>query len=93
MAKHLTIIDFSSLLYSVSNNCNKDIRKDDFSYYRETLDSYVLSILQEANADYYLAFGDSITSFRNIPLSLIPGTGTLVDPLTVTVNLDEEPLP
>lgn len=62
----LTEIDISSVYYSVIHNCNKedDPRRDDFSYYKQSFDAYIESILINTKATHYLMFGDGYTSFR-----------------------------
>lgn len=63
--ENLTIIDFTSLLYSTCYNCSVDEDKtDNFQEYKSALDFYMESILYNTKADLYLTFGDSSTSFR-----------------------------
>jgi len=62
---NLTIIDFTPLIYKILNKCGKDeTRKEDFSYYRETLVEELNTILTVTKADYYYAFTEGNTSFR-----------------------------
>ena len=71
----LTIIDTSPLLYSTCYTCNKEDepRRNDFSHYTEIFDSYMTSILEETDANYFLAFGDGYTSFRKNTFSNFKG--------------------
>lgn len=61
---NLTLIDFSSLIYAVSYNCSKLDEPENYLLYRNTLDNYVKSILEDTQATHYIAFGDSGSSFR-----------------------------
>jgi hypothetical protein len=61
----LTLIDGSSLIYSACYNTSQDKNKsDNFTFYKETLDYYIESILKVTEADFYIVFGDSPSSYR-----------------------------
>ena len=61
----LTIIDGSSLIYSACHNMAKDMKTtDDYRYYREALDRYIQSILEDTKADLYVIYGDQNSSYR-----------------------------
>ena len=61
----LTIIDTTSLYISVSHHCNKN-ENDDFKIYKDTLDEWFQTILDETKATEYLAFDDDKPSFRHL---------------------------
>jgi 5'-3' exonuclease len=61
----ITLIDGTSLIYSACYNSSiKEDATDDFSTYKEALEYYIQTILEETKADYYLIFGDDHSSFR-----------------------------
>lgn len=66
MNKNLTIIDGTSLIYSACYNKANDpnINNDDFSFYKQALEFYILNILSATNAEEYIIFGDSRSSYR-----------------------------
>jgi hypothetical protein len=62
---NLTIIDFTPLVYKILHRCSKDEqRKEDFSFYRESLVTELNLILEVTKADYYYCFTEGNTSFR-----------------------------
>ena len=62
---NLTIIDFTPLVYKILHRCSKDEnRKEDFSFYRESLVIELNLILEVTKADYYYCFTEGNTSFR-----------------------------
>jgi 5'-3' exonuclease len=63
--KNLTIIDGTSLIYSACYNTSVNNDKtDNFFYYKQTLDHYINSILEDSEANEYIIFGDSTSSYR-----------------------------
>lgn len=86
--KRLTIIDFSSLLYSACYNCSVNEEKaDNFEEYRNTLDFYVQNILDDTKADLYIAFGDDYTCFRKEEFKEFKGDRVNKAPLKFITDL------
>lgn len=84
----LTIIDFSSLLYSTCYNCSVDKDKaDNFEEYRNTLDFYVQNIFDDTKADFYIAFGDDYTCFRKDEFKEYKADRASKDPLKFITDL------
>lgn len=63
----MVIIDIESLFFSVCHYYAKEEREtDNFSLYKETLDKWLESILEECNVTEYLAFCDDRPNFRQL---------------------------
>ncbi len=71
---NLTLIDYSSAIYASSFRCATGNSPDDFRHYKDTLDKMTDTILEETKADYYIAFGDGMSSFRKRMFSEFKGT-------------------
>ena len=64
MKTKLNLIDFSSLYFSVCYNVSLTEHTDNFAKYKETLDFYVNSILEDTETTNFICFGDGYSSFR-----------------------------